>query len=108
MNTVNKQELGPGTSLYVKLIIRQETPSFKFLIIHFGLDFMYFIQKDFVGLPSDSTVSKFAGIETRTVTTLALASQALYPLGLKDLFLIFLLDYEMQREKALQKRTLIL
>jgi hypothetical protein len=32
MNTVNKQELGPGTSLYVKLIIRQETPSFKLFI----------------------------------------------------------------------------
>jgi hypothetical protein len=70
MNTVNKQELGPGTSLYVKLIIRQETPSFFFYksLLAWILCTLF---------ETASILPKDAGIETRTVTTLALASQAL-------------------------------
>ncbi len=68
MNTVNKQELGPGTSLYVKLIIRQETPSFKLFINPFWPGFYVLCSKR---LPLCRRMWDWN--YCRTVATLALA-----------------------------------
>jgi hypothetical protein len=51
--------------------------------------FMYFIQRCILCHPSDSTVSEDAGIEPRTLATLALAVRRSYNLGPNLIQLLF-------------------